>query len=118
MKEDDHYKWDLLALTLGYNELSKFVQTLGEKVFCRLARDAAQREYECLGGKINRTTEETVICVLRESLPQASFTIKDIALMRREIEKYDELHKNDKKVDDRGIPLCSYDGCKGCPNCW
>jgi hypothetical protein len=86
MKEEDLLKWDLLAMIFGYNELAKVARTLGEKVFLRMARDAAQRQYESLGGQIDRRDDET-ICTISE-FPKVEFSAKDIDLMKKAIDDY------------------------------
>jgi hypothetical protein len=89
-KKAEMKKWDLLALIFGYNELAKSSQTLGEKVYMRLARDAAEKQYRELGGELDRKAEDEVIVVLREAMPRVVFMKQDINLMREAIREYDE----------------------------
>lgn len=83
--------FDLLALVFGYNELAKTAPSLGEKVYCRLARDAAEAEYRRRGGELIRTDEEVVVTI-RES-PRVTFSVKDIDLMRKAVEEHDGLRE-------------------------
>lgn len=90
-KKSDYEKWALLALVFGYNELAKTAQSLGEKVFLRLARDAAEEDYRALGGELDRTNEEVVVTI--NEFPKIAFTAKDIDLMRKAVEEHDGLRE-------------------------
>lgn len=80
-------RWDLLALTFGYNELAKTARTLGEKVWCRMSRDAARDALIDRGGDVKITSEE-VICTISE-MPKIAFTAKDIELMKAAIAEFE-----------------------------
>lgn len=82
-------RWHQLALVHGYNELVKLAETLGEKVYCRLARDHAEEEYKKLGGEITRQAEDEPVLVLTERMPYVRFETRDIELMRATVAKYD-----------------------------
>jgi hypothetical protein len=92
---ENHKKWDLLALIWGYNELAKMVETLGEKVYCRMARDFAEQEYIKLGGRLNKEKQDEVILIINgDTFPFIKFREKDIELMRKTVEEFDRKNKN------------------------
>lgn len=74
----------------GYNELAKKAEKLGEKVFCRLARDAAQRASEKLGVKIAIERDATIL-TLGSRMPYIEFTAKDIDMMRAAVADFDQV---------------------------
>jgi hypothetical protein len=80
--------WDALALCFGYNELAKKASTLGERVFCRLGCDAAEKIVEECGGAIDRTGPEPIL-LLREHIPHVRFMPSDIEAMRAAVAEYD-----------------------------
>jgi hypothetical protein len=87
-------KWDLLALIFGYNELAKTSKSLGEKIWCRLAREFAKEEFEKVGGKIE-ITKDKIICTI-STLPTIEFTVRDIELMKKAISD----HERTTEVND------------------
>ncbi|MFI5298242.1 MAG: hypothetical protein ACHREM_09105 [Polyangiales bacterium] len=83
-------RWDALASVLGYNELAKQVETLGEKAFCRTARDHAEAEYIRLGGEVVMSPVGQLVVQLRERPPHIIFREPDIELMRAAVRAHDE----------------------------
>lgn len=81
-------KWCLIAQVLGFNELAKQQDTLGRKVFCRLARNSAERKLQGLGVKLE-ISHDKVILTLSDYVPHIEFTEKDIELMRKEVARRD-----------------------------
>jgi hypothetical protein len=81
-------RWHALARVVGYNELAKDAQTLGEKVYLRLARDEARKDYERLGGEIQDTGPEPVI-VVNTRPPFVVMSDADIELMREAVAAHD-----------------------------
>jgi hypothetical protein len=84
--------WAALAVAYGWNELAKRVKTLGEKVYCRLARDAAEQVLKELGVTLNTTPPGEVVLTLERACPHVAFYDTDIALMREAVKKYDASH--------------------------
>ena len=84
-------RWDSIALWIGYNELAKQAVTLGERVFCRMARDTWEDEYVKLGGVIDRKTQIAgdVVVTLRERPPHIILREGDIELMRAAVAAFD-----------------------------
>jgi hypothetical protein len=80
-----HYQ---CALLCGYNELAKLGQTLGEKVYFRLRRDAAHEELARLGHHVEMIEDEAVL-VLNDRPPHIRFTAADIELMRKCVAEHD-----------------------------
>ncbi len=85
-------RWHSLALIHGFNELAKSSETLGEKVFCRMARDEAEKTYIKLGGEIKKTEDEVVLILEPKRMPHLKFTVKDIELMRVVVHEHDRDH--------------------------
>lgn len=81
--------WMELALVYGYNEIAKSMTTLGEKVYCRLARDDAERRATELGCKINRGDPCKVVLEMTTSPPWIIFHERDIEMMRAAVAKWD-----------------------------
>ena len=82
-------KWDLLARVVGYNELVKKAETLGEKMYLRLARDSALAKYASLGGKYDVEQDEPVL-VVQTRPPFLMLSDADMKLMREAVEEYDQ----------------------------
>lgn len=98
--QENAARWSLLALVWGYNELAKIAETLGEKVYLRLARDHAEDEYRRMGGKITRSAEEKEpALVLTQHAPHIIFYERDIELMRAAVQAHDEAHGAAKKTE-------------------
>ena len=78
MQQRNAELWHKLALVFGYNQLAKTSETLGEKVYCRMLRDLAEKDYIELGGvgSIDRTKEPPVL-VIDYQKPYIIFTEKD-----------------------------------------
>lgn len=85
----DVEKWCLIAQVFGFNELAKQQDTLGRKVFCRLARNSAERKLQGLGVKLE-VSQDKVVLVLSDYVPHIEFTEKDLDLMRKEIASRDK----------------------------
>ena len=82
-----------LAITMvGANELAKLSATLGDKVFYRLLRDQAKKEYLALGGVIEQETQPGETIVL-ESNPGFTFYESDIEAMRKLVADFDAKKK-------------------------
>ena len=85
--------WDALARMHGYNEMTKLAKTLGEKVYCRLACDAACVEAMKLGAEISRTeTGGQVVFSINEVSPSINFRESDIEGMRKAVADWDAAH--------------------------
>lgn len=82
-------QWHYLALVYGYNELARKAETLGSKVYCRIARDDAEKTLIENGYAMKLNRKEPVL-TLRHSLPYINFTEDDIALMRKFLEEQDK----------------------------
>ena len=83
-------RWHHLALVYGYNELAKLAETLGEKVFLRIARDHAEAECVRLGANITRPDGlGPILVTLSETAPYVVFHERDIELMRAAVQTYD-----------------------------
>ena len=82
-------QFGLLALIIGYNELAKKVERLGEKVYCRLLIQKFHEEYIAHGGVLEMKEGEQVLVTLRESPPHILLYPRDIELMRKAIAEHD-----------------------------
>lgn len=91
-------KWHRMAVIIGYNELAKNVTRLGEKIYCRMARDHAEQEYEKEYGEPGLSREGEVIVCTFDCVPAISLTDKDIELMRGAVAAYDEAKANERAV--------------------
>ncbi len=80
--------WDALARVVGYNELCKSSQTVGEKMYLRLARSEAEKEYTKLGGEVVYHNDVPIITVATRP-PFIALTENDLALMRAAVAEYD-----------------------------
>jgi hypothetical protein len=92
--------WDAIARMHGYNEMTKQAKTLGEKVYCRLACDAACEEAKKLGAEIARTElGGRVVFSINEISPSVNFRESDIDGMRKAVAEWDAAHpqSNDEK---------------------
>src|SRR5271155_2557662 len=85
-------RFELLARLHGYNEMAKMSEILGEKVYCRLARDQIEALLESrYGVKITRgTPDEPTLLTLGHKPPFIKFSERDIEMMRQTIAEYDE----------------------------
>ena len=81
--------WCLAAQVIGFNELAKQQETLGQKVFCRLARNSAEAELRKLGVQWE-ITQDKVVLTLKDHVPHIEFTDNDIELMRAEVARRDQ----------------------------
>jgi hypothetical protein len=80
--------WNMAALALGYNELAKQQTTLGQKTFCRLLRDKADKKCQELGASLVITADETIL-TLHDCVPEIKFRATDIELMRACVAAHD-----------------------------
>lgn len=78
-----------LALIHGFNEMAMKAITLGEKVYYRLSRDAAEKRFDELGGTIKRVDERPTVLVIPGHVPEIRFDERDIGLMRECVARYD-----------------------------
>lgn len=82
--------WDAIARMHGYNEMTKIAKSLGEKMYCRLACDAACEEAMKLGAKISRTElGGQVVFAIDEVSPSIKFRESDIDGMRKAVAEWD-----------------------------
>jgi hypothetical protein len=82
--------WDAIACMHGYNEMAKLAKTLGEKVYCRMACDAACKMATDLGAEIHRTeTGGEVLFTISEVSPSVKFRAEDIEGMRAAVLAFD-----------------------------
>lgn len=94
-----HKRWAAAAYCLGYNELAKQAQSLGEKVFFRLARDSAVKAFVELGGVSPFAEEPTILELeLPDAMPRIKFRAQDIELMRAAVQQWDD-EKGSGKTD-------------------
>jgi hypothetical protein len=84
-----------LALILGYNELAKNVERLGEKVYCRLLVGRLHEEYIANGGVLEIKEGEQVLVTLRENPPYINLYPRDIDLMRKAIAEHEAKTKGE-----------------------
>jgi hypothetical protein len=85
-------RWTAVALCLGYNELAKQAENLGEKVYFRLLRDAAQERFIELGGKTILSPEDPALTLeVGKGMPCVRFRPQDIELMRATVAAHDAL---------------------------
>jgi len=76
-----------LALALGFNELAKATDVLGEKLYWRMASAQAVEALRKVGGDL-KVTENRVLMTLR-SQPLVKLYAHDIELMRKVVEEFD-----------------------------
>lgn len=100
-----------LALIHGFNEMATKATVLGEKVYYRLARDAAEKRFNELGGQINRIEEHAPILVIPGHVPEIRFDARDIELMRQTVAEYDAAHT---QRASETLPFIS--GIEECPS--
>lgn len=79
-----------IATAMGYNELAKLTDVLGEKVYYRLMREQYQKKLTEAGGQMLFAQDEGVCSI---EVPGEAFRIKflesDIAAMRQAVADYD-----------------------------
>jgi len=88
MRDKNFERTECLALVLGYNELAKGAKVLGQKVYMRMARNAAHARFVELGGKLTMDESEKVIL----EVPGAAyvrFYPRDIEMMRECVRMFD-----------------------------
>lgn len=78
-----------VALVHGFNEMAARSTTLGEKTYYRMARDAAEKHFNALGGKIDRIDERQAILTIPGHVPEIRFDDRDVELMRACVARYD-----------------------------
>jgi hypothetical protein len=85
--------WDAIARMHGYNEMAKEAKTLGQRVYCRMARDAACEEAKQLGADITRTeVGGDAVMTIDEVAPHIVFKADDIEMMREAVRVFDLEH--------------------------
>lgn len=100
-EEKGHARWSAAALCYGYNELAKQAKTLGDKVYFRIARDAAEQQFIALGGnKFVKEPDAIAELVVPDCMPRVRFSAADIELMRSEVAEHDA----GMPWDDRPLP--------------
>lgn len=85
------------ALMHGYNHLATEAPSFGAKVYMRMGRERARREFEALGGEV-RETAQAVTTVLTNP-PFAVMTDRDIELMRAAVAERDAKRDPAQSVD-------------------
>ena len=80
--------WTLSALMLGFNELARQADTLGQRALARMFRDDAQRRLVEGGHARVNMTRPREILVLREQ-PHLAFDERDVELMRACVAQWD-----------------------------
>lgn len=84
--------WSALALSLGYNELAKLGQRLGDKVYFRLLRDQSLKNFVGAGGHdtvFAKESEPVVTITVDRAMPHILFRERDIELMRECVAQHD-----------------------------
>lgn len=81
--------WDALARLVGYNELARGAETLGERMYLRLARDEARRAYEGLGGRVEDAPADAPVAVVPTRPPFLVLSDADVELMRKAVAEHD-----------------------------
>jgi len=84
-----HERWTLAALVLGFNECAKKAETLGEKAYMRIRRDAAHEEFVKLGGEAFLVQGETILQIKADERIWIRFSKADIEGMRQLVADYD-----------------------------
>ncbi len=90
--------WHTLATIHGFNEMARMATSLGEKVFCRLARNEAEDVYKKLGGQIDRSSLPVVL-TLPCHQPTVELTASDVGLMRKYIADLDAKRLAEGRTD-------------------
>ena len=80
--------WMLTALVYGYNQLAAMQTVLGDKVFCRLAREKCVSALESLGCTIDRSKDCLPVLTIPR-FPRVNFNPEDIELMRAVVAEHD-----------------------------
>jgi hypothetical protein len=80
--------WANAALVFGFNELARMQQTLGQKLTCRIMRDAAEKQFRAAGGTIELINHEQVL-TLPLGIGPVEFLPSDIEMMRQVVAEYD-----------------------------
>lgn len=111
--KDNAKKIHLLAVVVGYNELAKQADVLGDKVWYRLAREDALKRLREAGGELEVTSSDKVVLTLREYPVRLAFTTADIELMRKAVAEYDEANKPSPPPGGYEHSGCPHD----CPAC-
>lgn len=70
-------RWHHVALCFGYNELAKKGNTLGEKLYFRLAAGLAEDEFKKAGGEVELLDKGATTLVLRGSMPHLKLLASD-----------------------------------------
>lgn len=81
--------WHFLALAHGYNELAKLSDSLGEKIYCRVGRDEAEKSLRELGVDLKKGDRGMTTVTLGMKAPYITLTDADVETMRRHVAEHD-----------------------------
>jgi hypothetical protein len=83
--EEDFKKWTALALVYGWNELAKTAEDLRSRLFFRVARGVAEKEYISLGGQvvIQEKEEPLLKLMVEDHAPSIKLYPRDMDLIRK-----------------------------------
>jgi hypothetical protein len=87
--QNTHDRWVQTALVLGFNECAKQAETLGEKAYFRIRRDAAHEEFVKLGGEKFLHQAEPILEIRADERIWIRFSKSDIESMRQLVADYD-----------------------------
>ena len=79
---EKHRMHAAVALVLGFNDMAGRAETLGEKVYYRLARDHANDDAKALGVEVSMGHEQPTLLTLPGGPPWVRFRETDIEMMR------------------------------------
>jgi hypothetical protein len=96
--EKSRERWHSAALCLGFNEMTKLGKTLGEKVYWRMLREEAEKNFMSLGGKrIFKKDPAILELSLPDGMPFVRFRKDDIELMRATVAAHDKKKQHTAK---------------------
>ena len=86
--------WTELAMVVGFNELARASETLGERVMLRLFRDRAKQLLQARGIEFKETGDNRVLLTIPLACNLSmEFRESDVELMRQAIVKLDAEQK-------------------------
>lgn len=88
LSEQEVEAWFAIAAMRGFNEMAREAETLGERVFFRVARADCERRLQEMGIDTNLVHDATVLR-LPYDRPEINFTENDVALMREFLARHD-----------------------------
>ncbi len=113
-------EWHLIAVVMGYNELTKHMKSLAEKMWARIGRDHFEQELVKLRGAKLYSEEGQRVLESHTAPPFIKFTDADIEAMRKVVADWDAARVPTTcafcskpwafKTDDN-VPLCSSVQC-------